>query len=60
MSSVVHKLFLLNWNKLDAISSGILTPGNGSFGCNFSSASNVALLSGARPSEAKTVAAGPN
>ena len=53
-------MFLLNWNTLDALSSGILTPGNGLFGCNFSSASNVPLLSGARPSESKTVAAGPN
>ena len=42
------------------MSSGILTPGNGSFGGNFSSALNVALLLGARHSEAKTLAARPN
>ena len=39
---------------------GKLTTGNGSFGCNLSSALNVALLSGAKPSEAITLAAWPN
>ena len=49
--------FLLNWNALDAMSSGILTPRNGSLECNFSRAFNAALLLGARPPEAKTLAA---
>ena len=52
----------MNWKalSLDAMLSGILTPGNSSFGCKLSSALNVALLSGARPSEAEYLAARPN